>query len=85
MDYVQRLPIVAFGFGVMPPFGLNSAKVDQVFGDIGMAISVELTIHHQHALIERVGNIQVTSIEVCVGQVGQGLGQIWRDTAGHRL
>src|ERR1700685_1005285 len=76
LNYVQRLTVVAFGFGVMSPLALDGAEVYQILGDVGMALTVKFAIHRQYAQVQRVGNVEVSRIELGVRQFGQALGKI---------
>ncbi len=77
-DDVQRLTIVAFSFGVMAPLALDRAEVDQILGNIGMALAIELAIHGQSSLIQRFRDVQVSSVEVRVRQFAKAHREIGR-------
>jgi len=50
---IQRLTIKRFGPGITAEIILDCAEIDQIIGYVGMALTVELAVHRQDALVER--------------------------------
>ena len=75
---IERVAIVALGFGIMAEIIFDGAEVDEIVGDVRMAVTVELAVHGQNPLVQGFGGIVMTGVKMRVGQLAKGLGEIGR-------
>src|SRR5437763_15888812 len=78
---IERIAIVALGFGIVAEIIFDGAEVDEIVGDVRMAVTIELPIHGQNSLVQGFGGIVMAGVKMRVGQLAQGLGEIGRACA----
>jgi hypothetical protein len=64
---LQRLPIQTLRFRIVTKIVLNGSEVDQVIGNMWMALTIKLLVHREYSLVERLGHGVVTGIKLRVG------------------
>src|SRR5439155_9151338 len=70
---VQRLPVEAFSVRVMPLLELNGAKIDEIVGNVGMTLAVELPVHCKNTLVQGFRHGIVSDVKMAVGQDSESL------------
>src|SRR5688572_23544551 len=75
----ERLTVVPLSFRELLPLELNRSEIDQIVGDMRMALAVKLPIHNENSAVQCVRDRVVSRIKMCIRQVSERRRKLRRD------